>query len=373
MLELSEKNVADYLRQRHAASAGELLVQNLTGGVANVVLKVFDTGGGERIGTDLRSEAKKRRGEPDTRMTAGSCMVLKQPLEQFKTAAEWRVERDRLWVERDCMRLLKEILPAGSVPDVLFDDPENYILSISCAPPGAIIWKQLLLAGRVDLSACDNAGALLAMMHSATRDDTGVAERFGDPLFFVQQRTDPYLAAVGIVHRDLQPAMTALAHELLTARQCLIHGDFSPKNIFAVYDTPEDEKTPRRFQRLLLLDFEVAFYGHPAFDVATLINHLLLKAFHRGVGWRSYMLGADRFWHIYRTTADPALSAAAAQLGGRLLGALLLARVDGKSPAEYIVDEPVKERIRACGRKLLENPDMDLDGALDEAAMFFPN
>ncbi len=371
MIELTEKNVAEYLRGRHAASDRELLVQSLTGGVANVVLKVFDTGGGERIGTDLRSETKKRQGVPDARMTAGSCMVLKQPLEQFKTAAEWRVERDRLWVERDCMRLLNDILPGGSVPEVLFDDHENYILSISCAPPGAVIWKKLLLEGRVDLMACDNAGALLAMMHSATRGDKAVQERFGDPLFFIQQRTDPYLAAVGAAHRDLQPTMAALAEALLNARQCLIHGDFSPKNIFAVYDAPEDDKTPRKFQRLLLLDFEVAFYGHPAFDVATLINHLLLKAFYRGGGWRSYMLGVDRFWHIYRTTVAPELSAASGQLGGRLLGALLLARVDGKSPAEYIVDEAVKDRIRACGRKLLENPAIDLDGALDEAAMFF--
>ena len=40
----------------------------------------------------------------------------------------------------------------------------------------------------------------------------------------------------------------------------------------------------------MLLDFEVAFFGHPSFDVATLINHLLLKAFHAGKPWRAAMI-----------------------------------------------------------------------------------
>jgi hypothetical protein len=38
------------------------------------------------------------------------------------------------------------------------------------------------------------------------------------------------------------------------------------------------------------------------------------------------------------------------------LGALLLARIDGKSPAEYIREESLKERIRAFARALILDP-----------------
>jgi len=37
----------------------------------------------------------------------------------------------------------------------------------------------------------------------------------------------------------------------------------------------------------------------------------------------------------------------------RHLGALMLARIDGKSSVEYIRDEAVKERVRTVARRIL--------------------
>ena len=45
-----------------------------------------------------------------------------------------------------------------------------------------------------------------------------------------------------------------------------------------------------------------------------------------------------------------------------LVGCLMLARVDGKSPAEYLT-EPQRERARAAGIELLTTP----PGSLEEA------
>ena len=120
---------------------------------------------------------------------------------------------------------------------------------------------------------------------------------------------------------------------------------------------------------MLLLDFEVCYYGHPGFDVATLINHLLLKSFHHGGNWRATMIAIDAFWQTYLHTADQVLGAWAERSAGHILGALLLARVDGKSPAEYITDEALKERIRTLGRAILLDPAaVGLESALDKAA-----
>ncbi|MCL2639845.1 MAG: hypothetical protein FWD53_03275, partial [Phycisphaerales bacterium] len=109
MLELSETTAPEYLRRTGRVSEAELLIQSLSGGVANIVLKVFDTGGGPKVGTDLRSPAQIKNNKPDARPNQGHCFVLKQPLGKFKTQAEWLVDIDRGKVERDSMILLASI------------------------------------------------------------------------------------------------------------------------------------------------------------------------------------------------------------------------------------------------------------------------
>jgi len=386
MIELSEQNAADYLRQAGRASDKEILVQSLSGGVANVVLKVFDTGAGEKVGTDLRSPGQIKLGKPDVRPSQGACFVLKQPLPKFKTEAEWLVDIDRILVERDCMQLLAGLLPANSVPQVLWFDEPNHILAISCAPLEAVIWKKALLAGQISMDAATHAGMLLAMMHSSTHNDPAVEKRYGDPKFFIQQRIDPYLHATAEKNPDLKSTLHMLGDSLLNAKECLIHGDYSPKNIFLV---PHDQawideqskienkgggKSKIQFplSHLLLLDFEVAFYGHCAFDIATLINHLLLKGFYHRKKWRPFMLMADSFWQTYCNTADPDLTHAASAVSGHVLGALMLARVDGKSPAEYLLpDTALQDQVRRAARDILSDKDGSLDQALDTISGHF--
>jgi hypothetical protein len=377
MLELSEQNVVEYLRARGAATGGQILIQSLSGGIANVVLKIFDAGAGEKVGTDMHSAAKIKRGDPDTRMNRGACFVLKQPLEKFRTAAEWIVDKDRILVERDCINLLAGILPAGSVPEVLWFEDANHVLAISCAPTDSVIWKKLLLQGKVSNAVAQQAGMLLAMMHSATRGDAAVQQRYGNPKFFMQQRTEPYLAAVAAKHPDIATILNDISRQLLEAKQCLIHGDYSPKNIFVVPAEAPPQPDPSTtaaarpattFSHLLLLDFEVAFFGHPAFDVATLINHLLLKGFVAKSRWRPYVIAADAFLQTYEQAVDKPLAAATDALGGQLLAALLLARLDGKSPAEYLTDETLKHHIRTTAKSLLPRH-LTLLETLDEVSV----
>ena len=383
MLELSEKNVAQYLRDRGQSIPAEgLLVQSLSGGLTSVVLKVFNPAAGAKLGTDLRSPAQIEANEPDTRPAQGECFILKQPLPKFQAAAEWLVDIDRTKVERDAMVLLSHLLPAGSVPEVLWFDETNYILCMSCAPTDAVLWKQQLLTGTISTDAAQHAGMLLAMIHSGTRGDIAVAARYGEPKLFIQQRTDAYLKHLLIAHPDLAGVINPLVDSLLNARHCLIHGDFSPKNMFLVPRSNVTAPTvsngaqivlgrgrnPRFFlSHLLLIDFEVCFYGHCGFDVATLINHLLLKSFYNGRNWRACMIAIDAFWQTYQHAVDPQLAKIAEATAGHILGALLLARVDGKSPAEYITDPALKELIRQTACKILTQPNASLETALEIA------
>lgn len=374
MIELNENSVVEYLRQAGRLSDAQPLVQSLSGGVANVVLKIFDPGAGEKIGTDLRSPAQIKRGLPDKRMSEGFCFVLKQPLPKFRTQAEWLVDIARIEVERDCAKLLTELLPAGSVPDVLWYDDVNHVLAISCVPTDSILWKTHLLAGGVSIDAAQQAGVLLAMVHASTLHHDAAKKRYGDPAFFIQQRVDPYFKTAAAKHSSAAPAIENVIQRLLADPLCLIHGDFSPKNIFLVLQKDSadvsggDKPKKLPLSHLTLLDFEVAFYGNPAFDVATLVNHLLLKSFHLGKSWRPRMMAIDAFAKSYAHAVPAELSQRVEQDGGAILGALLLARVDGKSPAEYIADDLLRDKIRKTALAILSESDAGFEAAIDCAA-----
>ena len=133
-----------------------------------------------------------------------------------------------------------------------------------------------------------------------------------------------FLLATGAKHPALRSQFEVEAVRLGAARECLVHGDFTPKNILVGDD------------RMILLDCEVAWYGEPAFDVASLLNHFCLKSlFHapRDTGMDA-MVG--KFWSSYQSARpSPEIEPRV----GRLLLMLMLARVDGKSPVEYFNSE----------------------------------
>ncbi len=292
---LSSTDVGAYLVARGLIAAdGELEAVELGGGISNVVLAV-------RSG-DLR-------------------VVVKQALPQLRVTEEWLAPRERAVAEADALRLMSRLAP-GSVPDVLDVDPEVCALVIAEAPATWRNWKALLLDGEADTAVAARLGELLALVHAdtATRDPgIGSAEAFES------LRVDPYLRTIMRRHRALAGAVGGYVDRLLGTRRCLVHGDYSPKNVL-VYE-----------RDLWILDWEVAHRGDPAFDLAFMLNHLLLKTIHRPSSRAGYEACGEAFWEVYRRGVPPDLAPEPAYLLG-LVGCLMLARVDGKSPAEYLTD-----------------------------------
>jgi aminoglycoside phosphotransferase (APT) family kinase protein len=123
-----------------------------------------------------------------------------------------------------------------------------------------------------------------------------------------------------------------------------VHGDVSPKNILIGPEGP------------VFLDAECAWYGDPAFDLAFCLNHLLLKCLWNPGAKDALRACFDALAEAYLAgvTFEPRLA-----LEGRaasLLPALLLARVDGKSPVEYLTDDAQKDTVRRVARRLLADP-----------------
>lgn len=296
-------------------------VAELGGGVSNVVLSV---------------SAPSRR------------LVVKQALPRLRVDDEWPAKRERAVTEAAALRLADSLTP-GLVPGVLDADPESCALTIAHAPATWQPWKDLLLAGRADPHVAHRLGSALASWHRATLDADGVRERFTDPEAFEQLRVDPYHRTIQRRHPEVAEAVGKLVELMLARRRCLVHGDFSPKNVLVGPDG------------LWVIDWEVAHYGDPAFDIAFMVNHLLLKALHRPRRRAHYERCSLAFVRAYHAAVPEALRDEVAYVLGHV-GCLMLARVDGKSPAEYL-SEPERERAWRLGLSLVVDPPADL-GAL---------
>ena len=272
---------------------------------------------------------------------------VKRALARLKVAADWRAPVGRNRNEVAWFRTAGAIVPEA-VPAILGDDPAGGAFAMSyLAPDGYPVWKALLRDGTVDLATSRAVGDVLGRIHAATADRPDVASTFATDAVFHAIRLEPYLEATGRAHPDLADRFAALVATTASTRRVLVHGDFSPKNLLVGPTGP------------VILDAECAWFGDPAFDLAFVLNHLLLKGEWRPQ-WRGRYAAAfvelfDAYDAHVRWEARAALAARTAEL----LPALMLARIDGKSPVEYLTDDAVKEDVRAFARDLLSRPAAD--------------
>lgn len=320
---LSAESVGAYLAEREILPGRtKTVISQLSGGVSNVVL-VADCG--------------------PTRV------VVKQALPQLRVKDLWLAKRERAISEADALVLTATITP-GSVPPVLDLDRDNCALTIAGAPRTWVTWKSRLLAGDVDPKVASRLGETLGAWHARTFGDERVAQHFGDYEAFDQLRVDPFYRTVAQRRPELAEAITGLMTRMQATHVCLVHGDYSPKNVLVGDDG------------MWVIDFEVAHFGDPAFDLAYMLNHLLLKLVHVPRSAGALDASANRFLEAYSASVPDELLAADRYLLGHV-GALMVARVDGKSPAEYLTASE-QDIARNLGSALLLDPPASLADAI---------
>jgi 5-methylthioribose kinase len=210
---------------------------------------------------------------------------------------------------------------------------------MTAAPEGTETWKSALLRGDCDPAVAERIGAITAALIACGFQSPAMKHAFGDLTVFDQLRLDPYYRTVAALHPDLAGFFAGLASGY-PARACsLVHGDWSPKNFLVGAGS------------VIAIDFEAIHFGDPSFDAAFLLNHLLLKSFHLRSKAAAFALLAERFWTALRS-GMPAISNFEAHTIEHL-GALLLCRIDGKSPVEYIRDPDLKQHIRELSRRII--------------------
>jgi len=324
---LSPQNALDYLaRQGLAGRMQEVSVRELGGGVSNIVLMLE---------------------WPDRRW------VIKQSLEKLRVQDDWRSERSRIYREAESIQALRPMLGEAALPEVIFVDRESFLFVMTAAPAGSVSWKESLLAGQVDLAVAQQAGTLLARMINASQADAALREKFEDRTVFDQLRVDPYYRTTAKRHPDVRAPLVQLMANSWNVQTALVHGDYSPKNMLVSEGN------------IFLIDFEVIHWGDPAFDAAFLLNHLFLKALHQPEFAAQYFSAAREFWKALGAELQGGVSRGFEALTIRHLGALMLARIDGKSPVEYIRDESTKEKVRTTAKQILRGQPQRLDDVVE--------
>ncbi len=274
--------------------------------------------------------------------------AVKRALEKLRVARDWQVPVTRNASEVDWLRAAASVV-SDAVPQVLAHDPALGAFAMAYLDPARHpVWKAELAAGRADPAFAAQVGRTVAAIHGATAHSDEIAQRFANDALFHAIRLEPYLEATAPAHPQIADRLMQLSRDTLATKVALVHGDVSPKNILVGPSGP------------VFLDAECAWYGDPAFDLAFCLNHMLLKCLWTPQAASAFLTCFDALANAYleRVMWEPA--EALERRAARLLPALFLARIDGKSPVEYITDERDKARVRRVAVPLVASPPAQL-------------
>ncbi len=314
--EINAENLQEYLQKQGLIDATKVIrIKELGGGVSNLVYRVSGS---------------------------GIDWVAKQSLPKLRVQHEWLAGRQRILRESAGMRLLNKLKISCQIPDVIFEDSDNFIIIISAAASQSINYKEALLSGNIDENIGQQLGRILAEVHRKTYHLAAAKSNFIDDDCFYQLRIEPYYEQIKRAHSEISGQVDLAIQQMQQRKLTLVHGDFSPKNILI------------HQQEIFLLDFEVVHYGDPAFDAAFFMNHLFLKAVYRANHSVQFLNLLKIFWSAYQADLPERDFQALEQNTVLQLGCLMLARIDGKSPAEYLQDADQKNFIRFAAKEILK-------------------
>lgn len=277
----------------------------------------------------------------------GSSWIVKQARPTLERFPQYQASTERLLFEARWFEVARPLDRDGVCPRVLHLDADARVL----------VLEDLGAAERLDHALGRGAGVtraleilarLLGAVHGATADGS-FAARFandemrrlhGEHVFVLPYRANdfPLSPRLRARAREVQAdgALVALADAAWARyrepRGALLHGDVQAGNVLLAATGPK------------LLDAEIAHVGDPAFDVGTLVAHVLLAALGRGpVATLPAPVAA--IWHAYASAAGaiaPRFPAVARQAGfevmRRTIGAARVAAVASDEAGLAAVD-----------------------------------
>lgn len=316
MIDISKKDILEeYLRDKNIMSdCLEIYIRFFGGGVSGTVAFVSD---GKRN------------------------LIVKQALPKLKVKDDWQCDPKRMRVEFEAQEIYSQLVP-HSVPKPILYDNDNFIMIREAAAEDCCMWKSNLMDGIFNFKIADMVIQTLLTVHNKAAVIAEIDEKFSNNQYFYDLRISPYIERVAEIYPELKAKAQIISQKLLQEKITLVHGDFSPKNILVTDDG------------VCLLDFEVAHKGHPAFDLAFFSNHFILKAVKNKKWFPTYL---NMFQYMLSQYFSGVTCMDVEKLQAdmiELLPFMMLARIDGKSPAEYITSENDKRIIRDLAGKMFQ-------------------
>lgn len=316
-MSILEANCRALLKELDMASSGDLVaIQPLSGGVASDIARV-----------QVNDQA----------------LCMKFALPKLKVQEDWFAPVHRYAAEYAWLQVAASIAPNNSIALYGKSDTLHGFAMEFLSGDDVFLWKTALLAENQDRGEAALVGDLVGRVHAASTQAEFEQQAFQNQDDFHALRIEPYLLFTASRHKEIAPFLSQLANQLYESRKVLIHGDISPKNILIRDGQP------------VLLDAECATMGDACFDTAFCLNHLVLKAIHRPKSMKRYLQSAENLWQAYsaHVSWEP-LDELEARVC-HLIPALLLARVDGKSPVDYLsASEQVI--VRQIARHFIQSP-----------------
>ncbi|HEV2516263.1 MAG TPA: phosphotransferase [Devosia sp.] len=314
-------------------ATGTLEIAPLTGGVSSDIVRV--------------------------RLPDGRQYCAKRALSKLKVATDWQAPLERNQYEVAWLRRANAIVP-GAAPEVIGEDRAHGIALLEYLPAeDYVLWKAELLAGRANPSVATAVAEALGRIHAATLNDPSAAAEFSTDQLIDALRLDPYLRFTAGRHPELAERILTVLATTANTKLALVHGDVSPKNILI----SNADGHP------VLLDAECAWYGDPAFDAAFCLNHLVLKSIHLPALRAALLDQATSFTATWLAHFPVALRATTDARVAALLPCLMLARVDGKSPVEYLSDAN-RQVVRDLAIPHIRRPPTSIADLLDRLRSF---
>jgi 5-methylthioribose kinase len=275
----------------------------------------------------------------------------KRALPKLKVKDDWFAPVERNNFEMAWLTYAGEILP-NVAPKVLAQDETKGLALIEyLSPESYTLWKDKLLAGKIDLTDAQNVGTALGAIHRATLHNQELADQFSTDALFRALRLEPYFNSLTDRYPDLHNSISSIIETTAKTKIALVHGDISPKNIFLQNKTGQP----------VFIDAECAWYGDPTFDIAFCLNHLLLKAIHLPPHSTELLTAFEKLYQSWLAAMPSSMEDELEARAAALLPALFLARVDGKSPVEYL-NASSRKVVRALALKELRNPQGSIYG-----------
>lgn len=260
---------------------------------------------------------------------------IKRSLKRLRVEEDWEAPIVRNLNEFNYLNSLESIVPQNIPKPIAYSHEYNMFIMQYFDEKEFKNWKLQLKAGIANYAVVKKLADIVGTIHQFTyKNRHSIMNKFQNEDIFYHTRIKPYFLSLIDKYSNLREYILQSIDLMQKNKHVLVHGDISPKNILVSN------------KKVILLDAECAWHGDPAFDIAFLLNHMLLKCLFNS-NLNKYFL--DSYELILNKYIKYVIWEEIENFTKRLsniIPILILARIDGRAPVEYIQNNALKNKIR---------------------------